>query len=83
MNSTVFEAFTIEFDFGLNGATEENARFAEVWDGPVIIATLMRKGGDMWTVDHVDTDYVEPHHMEDAYPTIGEFIAFLDSEVNA
>lgn len=80
---TAIDPFNIQYDFGIDGATEEAARFAEVWDGPVIIATLMRRDGDDWLVDHVDTDYVEPDHMADTYNTVAEFVTFIHEELNA
>ena len=83
MNGTVSDTFTIQYDFGIEEATEETARFAEVWDGPIIIATLMRKGGDEWLIDHVDTDYVESDHIADDYATVAEFVAFIHEELNA
>lgn len=82
MNGTVSDTFTTQYDFGIEGATEETARFAEVWDGPIMVANLIRKG-DEWLVDHVDTDYVEPHHIADSYNTVAEFVAFIHEELNA
>lgn len=82
MNGIVSDTFTIQYDFGIEGVTEANARFAEVWDGPIKVADLFRVG-DEWNIEHVDTDYVEPHHMADSYATVGEFVAFLHEELNA
>lgn len=82
MNGTVSDTFTTQYNFGVEGVTEANAQFAEVWDGPIMVAMLLRKG-DEWIVNHVDTDYVEPHHMADGYATVGEFVAFIHEELNA
>lgn len=79
---TVSDTFTIQYDFGIEGATEETARFAEVWDGPIQVANLIRKGDD-WLVDHVDTDYVEPHHIAESYSTVAEFVTFIHAELES
>jgi len=79
---TAIDPFNVQFDFGTEGVTEDNARYAEVWDGPIQVAILMRVD-DEWVPEHVDTDYVEPHHMSDSYSTVGEFISFVHLELDA
>lgn len=76
------DPFNIQFDFGVAGATEENARYAEVWDGPIQVASLMRIG-DEWVIDHFDTDYAELSDAPNGWETVEAFVNFLNTDGDA
>lgn len=75
--TVAIDPFNIQFDFGVEGATEDTARYAEVWDGPIQVAILMRIG-DEWVVDHFDTDYAELHGTPNGWETVVSFVNFLN-----
>lgn len=80
--NTIDDTFTIQFDFGRPDAEESNSRFAEIWDGPIRVATLLRRD-DVWIVDDVDTDYVEPNHIDHEHDSVFDVVRIIHEGLDA
>lgn len=81
--NTIDDTFTVQFDFGRVDAEEESSRFAEIWDGPILVSTLLRGAGDKWIVDHVDTDYVEPNHIDHEHESVFDVVRIIHEGLDA
>jgi hypothetical protein len=79
--NTVSDTFVVQFEFGADWATEKNSNFAEVWDGPVMVANLIRTG-DEWVINDVESGY-DFHNAPESFATVAEFVAFIHEELNA
>lgn len=78
---TVSDIFTVQFEFGADWATEKNSNFAEVWDGPVMVANLFRTG-DEWVVNDIELGY-DFHNAPESFATVDDFVGYLHAELNA
>lgn len=81
MNGIVSDTFTIQFEFGAEWASEKNANFAEVWDGPVMVANLIRTGEE-WIVNDIESGY-DFHNTPESFATVDDFVGYLHEELNA
>ncbi len=75
------DPFTVQFDFGKDGVAEDTANFAEVWDGPVMVANLFRTG-DEWVVNDIESGY-DFHNAPESFATVDDFVGYLHAELNA
>ena len=71
------ETFGIQYEMGQPGVSEDNARFAQIWDGPVLVASLIRSG-DRWIVDNIDPDYVGVDFNAGELETVSEVVKMID-----
>lgn len=78
---TVSDTFTVQFEFGADWATESNSNFAEVWDGPVMVANLIRTA-DEWVINDIESGY-DFHNAPESFATVDDFVGYLHAELNA
>lgn len=78
---TVNDTFNVLFEFGAEWASEKNANFAEVWDGPIMVANLIRTGEE-WVINDIESGYDFPNAPE-GFETVDDFVGYLHAELNA
>jgi len=76
------EAFGVQYEMGQPGVGESNARFAQIWDGPIQVASLIRSGDD-WIVADADSDYVDPDSVDGEWDSITEIVKAIESALES
>lgn len=74
------ETFGIQYEMGQDGMGESNSMFAQIWDGPIQVISLIRRG-DGWIVEQYDIDYVTPESIEGEWSTVADVVNVINEEL--